>query len=180
MLNACLASLHVQNGGPGQLLVTCNSTDDVVINACGGISELYGAEMIATGCAGAQSCYDSAEMGATRATEEWISFPSDDSLYVYDFARILQEVGEGTKADLVYCDCVYRQEASKGDWPPFNVLDVSPRMGRIDKTTFIMRRKLFKGFPAHPRGWRDGALIEQLMKDGARAVKAPGVLVIHQ
>jgi hypothetical protein len=53
-------------------------------------------------------------------------------------------------------------------------------MGKIDKTNFIIRRELFKGFPPHRRNWRDGALIEQAIRDGAKPAKAPGVLVVHQ
>jgi hypothetical protein len=111
---------------------------------------------------------------------DWLCFPSDDSLYVADFQRIMIETAVRTQADLVYCDMVYKCGSEQNDWKPYSVLESEPRMGRIDKTNFIIRRELFKGFPPHPRNWRDGALIEQVIRDGAKPAKAPGVLVLHQ
>jgi len=81
---------------------------------------------------------------------------------------------------LVYCDCIYRQDPLVGSWPAYRLLDAAPMMGRIDKTNFIVRRELFKGFPPHPKGWCDGALIEQLIAQGVKHAKAPGILVLHQ
>jgi hypothetical protein len=99
---------------------------------------------------------------------------------VADFQRIMIETAVRTQADLVYCDMVYKCGSEQNDWKPYSVLESEPRMGRIDKTNFIIRRELFKGFPPHPRNWRDGALIEQVIRDGAKPAKAPGVLVLHQ
>ncbi len=84
------------------------------------------------------------------------------------------------QADLVYCDMVYRCGTEINNWGPYTVLVSEPRIGKIDKTNFIIRRELFKGFPPHPRNWCDGAMIEQAIRDGAKAAKAPGVLCVHQ
>ncbi len=132
-----------------------------------------------TGLHGAKSSYESADMVAPTAKGDWVCFPSDDSLYVRGFSRIMLETAEKTGAGLIYCDCVYHRP-DEPSWKPYTVLDVSPRMGRIDKTCFILRRELFKGFPPHPKGWSDGALIEQLVAQGVRHAKAPGILVVHQ
>lgn len=136
-----------------------------------------------TGERGAKSCYDSAGMVYQKVKGDWLCFPSDDSLYVQDFNRIMLRTAEETGADLVYCDCVYKANVDSGcdpNWKQYSVLDVSPRMGRIDKTNFIVRASKFAGFPPHPRDFRDGALIESLVSGGIRHAKAPGVLCVHQ
>ncbi len=119
-------------------------------------------------------------MDSTLAEGDWLCFPSDDSLYVADFAKIMIETAVREQADLVYCDMVYKCGSEVNEWKPYSILESEPRMGKIDKTNFIIRRELFKGFPPHPRNWRDGALIEQVIRDGAKPAKAPGVLVLHQ
>lgn len=176
-LNACLASLAVQDK-TSETIVCCNSTDEEVLKAAGLACLYHDVHMEPTGLAGATNPYESASMISIKG--EWVCFPSDDSLYVCEFATIMLRTAERAGADLVYCDCVYRQAPAAGNWPPYTVLDVQPRMGKIDKTCFILRRELFKGFPPHPRGWSDGALIDQLVAQGVKHAKAPGVLVIHQ
>jgi hypothetical protein len=140
----------------------------------------FDAKVMNTGLMWAKNCYDSANIAAKSATGEWLCFPSDDSLYVCKFSEIMLEEAAKNNADLVYCDCVYRQDKAVGSWPNYQVLNTQPKMGRIDKTCFIVKRELFSGFPPHPKGWQDGALIEQLVAQGVRHVKASGILVVHQ
>lgn len=179
-LSACLATLALQDGEK-EIIVCANSGDDDMLIACALVCNEYGAKMLKTGLAGAGQCYESANMVIMGDRNPWLCFPSDDSLYVQGFSQIMLKTAEREKADLVYCDCIYAvgSENNPG-WKPYSVLDVQPRMGRIDKTCFILRRELFKGFPPHPRLWCDGALINQLVKDGVKHAKAPGVLVVHQ
>lgn len=177
MLNACLASLHVQTV-PGQLIVTCNATVPETTQACWNLCELYGARYLPTGYDGALNCYQAANLAHKHAYGDWLCFPSDDSLYAFEFAEIMLDAAGD--ADLVYCDCVYRQDPEKGKWPKYKILETRPNLGMIDKTTFIVRRELFAGFPRHEHDWCDGALIDELIAAGAKAVKAPGALVIHQ
>ena len=172
-LNACVASLNAQEG-PKEILV-CNNGPVLPWIPLGPSGKL-----LQTGAAGAQSCYDSAALAAKDASGDWLCFPSDDSLYVGRFQRIMLEIAASESADLVYCDCVYALGTEKNRWPPYSVLETQPKMGRIDKTCFIMRRSLFTEFPPHEWGYRDGALIEQLVKGGVKMAKAPGVLVVHQ
>ena len=174
-LNACLASLNVQTHR-GSMTVCANSRNSDTLNACKLVCIYFDANYRETGQS-CDNCYDSANLAARETTGEWLCFPSDDSLYVCGFTEIMLAEARRTAAGLVYCDCVYRREPP---WKAYTVLDVEPRMGRIDKTCFIMRRELFKGFPPHPKGWCDGALVEQLVRDGVKTAKAPGVLVLHQ
>lgn len=178
-LNACLASLVVQDG-PYEILICGNHKDDGMLIACGLIADQYGLKVEKTGIAGCENCYESANLISPGAKGEWLCFPSDDSLYVCKFSEIMLATAERENADLVYCDCVYRQDKSIGSWPSYQVLNTQPRLGRIDKTCFIVKRELFPGFQPHSKGWRDGALIEKLVMQGVRHAKAPGVLVIHQ
>ncbi len=178
MLRACLASLDVQDGN-NQQIVCCNSCETHAIEkakaVCGDNATLR-----TTGLVGARSCYESADWVKSEASNPWVCFPSDDSLYVQGFSRIMLQTANLHAADLVYCDCVYRQDKAAGNWPEYTTLETEPRMGKIDKTCFILRRELFRGFPPHPKGWSDGALIEQLVAQGVRHAKAPGCLVVHQ
>ncbi len=170
-LDCCLASLRVQGGE----IVVCDNglLSDAKIH-------FDGAKRLFTGVAGARNCYESANMVYAEAAGEWLCFPSDDSMYVARFADIMLSRAEKTGAGLVYCDCVYALGSEQNHWPNYTVLDSSPRMGRIDKTCFIVRRELFTGFPPHPQNYRDGALIEELVRSGVKHAKAPGVLVVHQ
>lgn len=180
-LNACLASLAVQDG-PNQIVVCSNTLDQDVMTDHIKMTEKYGGECLLTGTWGAKSCYRSANLVHPEIIKgDWVCFPSDDSLYVCKFSEIMLRTAVEKKADLVYCDCVYRKgETANPQWKDYTVLSTEPRMGKIDKTCFILRRELFNGFPQHPKGWCDGALIEQLVRDGVRHAKAPGILVVHQ
>jgi hypothetical protein len=106
---------------------------------------------------------------------DWLCFPSDDSYYVPRFSEIMLEAARAQNLDFVYCDMLY-------DWRPddvYRIMNVEPRSCAIDKTCFLVKREIFKGFPYHESGWNDGAFAEQLVAEGVRHGKAPGVLVVH-
>ena len=170
-LYCCLSSLNAQSGDHEIILCDNGLPIDLLYS---------GVLRLPTGTNGARNCYESANMVYAEASHDWLCFPSDDSMYVARFADIMLGTAAKTGADLVYCDCVYALGSETNPWPAYTVLDSSPRMGRIDKTNFIVKRSLFHGFPEHERGYRDGALIEQLVRSGIRHAKAPGILVVHQ
>lgn len=175
-LDACLATLGTQAENTADIVVCCNSVKDEIIADCKRICDRHGAHMEMTGLAGAKNGYESANMVAGTAKGDYLCFPSDDSLYVQGFSRTML----GVDADLVYCDCVYRVGSEKSRWAPYSLLNTQPRMGRIDKTCFIVKRALFDGFPPHPRNWCDGALIDKLVARGVKHAKASGILAVHQ
>lgn len=183
MLNACLATLDVQDE-PGEIIVCGNHGDEDMLIACGLMADRYGATFKATGRMGCGQCYESANMAAKWATGEWLCFPSDDSLYVQGFSKIMLETAQRESADVVYCDLDYRQGSERSNWKPYTILEASPTMGRIDKTGFIIKRELFNefgGFPQHPRFWSDGQLFNQLVIwKSIKMAKAPGCLAVHQ
>lgn len=122
-------------------------------------------------------CYKAAEQVNREIRADWLCFASSDSYYVPGFAQIMLETAIRCKSDLVYCDCLYDPRLhGRG---VYSVLNVFPEMRWIDKTCFIVRRELFKGFPKHEQDWRDGALVEQFVSKGYRLAKAKGILVVH-
>lgn len=176
-LNACLASIRA-TAPESEIIVCLNCTNEDITKATGLACIYHDAHLIETGMMGARGCYESAEMVSGGAEGEFLCFASDDSLYVQDFSRIMLDMAHSHEADLVYCDCIYRRDGL--GWPQYSVLNVEPRIGKIDKTCFILRADRFNGFPPHEKDWRDGALIEQLIRDGVKYAKAPGALVVHQ
>lgn len=175
-LNACLGTLRLQSS---DITVADNSPTEEISRRIRDVCWAHDTLHVRTGQIG-RTCYDSAEIVVENATNSsrWLCFPSDDSLYVAGFSEIMLATAESENADLVYCDCLYRSE--REGWPPYTVLNTQPKMCHIDKTCFIVRKSLFHGFPEHPKDYRDGALIESLVKSGVRHAKAPGVLVVHQ
>jgi glycosyltransferase involved in cell wall biosynthesis len=124
------------------------------------------------------SPYHSAEYAVKDyATGEFLCFPSDDSYYVPCFAEIMIEA---TKLwDLVYCDMVYDARFNGNCYAAVNV---QPIVNCIDKTGFILRRSWFDEFPGKVIDGpckADGELIEQLLRQGIKHGKVPGLLMVH-
>ncbi len=177
VLEACLATLRIQPE-PRRIIVADNSMAFVGENQS--VCQHFGAMHVHLAYS---SPYEAANwvVGNCNIKQPWLCFPSDDGLTFAGFSEImLHEAERSQTAGLIYCDCVYRQDPLVGGWPAYKLLDAAPTMGRIDKTNFIVKRELFKGFPPHPNGWCDGALVEQLVRDGVTCAKAPGVLLVHQ
>ena len=182
MLNACLATIAVQTPSPADIHVAANSSDMGIFKECERICKNYEAKLHLTAAPGRTS-YDSAEIACDWCNGDWLCFASDDSLYAQGFSEImLHEAERNPKAGLIHCNCVYKQGSITGSWPAYTIMDSAPRMGCMDKTNFIIRRELFKGFPPHPMDYRDGALAEQFVKEHgiSKTAKAPGCLVVHQ
>lgn len=183
-LLCCLASLANQvcmtNGG-FEIIVTCNSIDELEQNTHANVAHKFGAYIFFTAKTfGAKDCYDAAEYVVDIAKGDWLCFPSDDSYYVPLFLGRMLDAAQTHSWDFVYCDMLY---TSKWHGWRYEVMDVKPVRQHIDKTCFILRRELFKGFPGKKNGMpceADGELAEELVKRGVRHGKASGgALVIH-
>ncbi len=183
-LRACLGTLSVQTE-PHEIIVCCNSLQQCQIDMHREVCKEFGAKLYSTGRWGAQCCYSSAEMVIERGKVhgEWLVFASDDSLYVGRFSEIMLRAAREKRWDLVYCDEVYDSPMPLSNYH-YGLLEVKPKLGRIDKTGFILRREWFKRFPGkNPQGsfsMSDGKLIEELVSREIPHGKAPGILVIHQ
>lgn len=128
----------------------------------------------------APGLYEAAEEGAAMAKGDWVCFPSDDSYYVPQFIEIVLKTARDTNADLVYADMVYD---SRWNGRCYSVLESLPACNFIDKTSFVLKKTWLRPFPskvpAPERSPSDGLLIDELVKDGIRHAKAPGILLVH-
>jgi len=103
-------------------------------------------------------------MGAKIAQGEFLCLPSDDSYYVPKFAEKMLNAAAQNSWDWVYCDIVYDERCGHGRYTQVETL---PRLGWIDKMSFILRRNKFPGFPNKPDrdepSCCDGHLAEELV-----------------
>ena len=174
-LNGLLCALAVQTYDRNsiEVWVADNSTADTARAQNVQLAMDFGAMYMHVG---AEECYTAAEAVAPRCTGKWLGFPSDDCYYMPTYVETLVKDAELACADVAYCDCVYdaRYQGHYG------VMVCEPRVGAIDKGGFIMRRELFRGFPAKaPVSFSDGLMIEELVKEQRKFIKAPGVLWVH-
>jgi glycosyltransferase involved in cell wall biosynthesis len=170
-LRCCLASLALQTK-PYEILIACNSDTHEMYAAHLELAKYFEVMLFPT----TGGCYDASnEIAEHYAEGDWLAFPSDDSYYVPRFSEIMLATAEAAGWDFVYCDMVYDRHPEG----LYRVMNAQPRTCAIDKTNFLVKRAVFKGFPPHESDWRDGALAEQLVAEGVRHGKAPGVLVVH-
>lgn len=113
---------------------------------------------------------------AIRATSTFVGFPNDDAYYVPRYLELMVEALNRHQADLAYCDFVINSDMHGR---PYQVYAAAPVTGRIDVGGFLVRRELLiaHGWPDKgPTG--DGALIESLVKQGAKHVRVPMVAYV--
>lgn len=179
-LSCCLASIKLQKLNRECTIgvyVIDNSSSELMAANIKEVCRMFCAEYISYETK--DSCYTVSEMllGTDLVKEDFICFASSDGYYVPGFTQIMLEVVNRLGSDLVYCNCLYDPRLHGRGL--YSVLDTLPEMRWIDKTCFIIRRSLFKGWPPHEKDWRDGALVEAWVKKGYRLDKAKGVLVVH-
>jgi glycosyltransferase involved in cell wall biosynthesis len=138
---------------------TCNLFEDIVYHKTSG------------------DCYSAIEEIYESIETDWFCFASSDCYYVPGFAFLMLEASVRYSADFVYCDCVYDPRLHGRSI--YSVLNTVPENCWIDKTSFIIKKQLFNGFPQHSKDWRDGALVEELVKANVKMCKAKGVLLFH-
>jgi hypothetical protein len=123
-------------------------------------------------------CYFASEYAVEHfATGEFVSFPSDDSIYSLYYAEKLLRLADEKDLELTYCDLVMDGPNDGG------VLSCAAQCCLIDKTNFILKRNRFIPWPGkHPTGGgscSDGALIDELVGQGIRHGKVGHPLCIH-
>jgi hypothetical protein len=178
-LTCCLASLRVQSSKLLDyylyIVIADNSKNTHNIEANKRLALQFDAVWLPG--LGDNSCYETLNVLSKHLCTDWLCFPSSDGYYVPGFCELMLTAGETSGVDFVYCDTLYDPRLhGRGI---YSVLHTHPQERWIDKTSFIIRKKAFKGFPPHPQDWRDGALVEQLVKDKVSMTKAMGVLVVH-
>lgn len=175
-LRVCLSSLAAQRYKNHQIIVTDNADDLAMFAQNKEIAQSWGATYLKTN---GPTCYHSAEEGAKVARGEYLCFPSDDSYYVPFYAWEMLKAARDNDADLVFSDMVY------GRWPhmKYEHWVTEPRLNRIDKTNFLVRRSVFTGFPQKPDSAIacacDGHMVDELVARGAKVVGVAQPLCVH-
>ncbi len=181
-LNACLATLALQTESL-ELIVCINSTDRAMYKRNEAICNRYGALALPTGKMGARCCYSSADIAAKVAKGEWLCFPSDDSIYMPGFSDLMLRAARESNLDLVHCNMVYDPMGLIQKSGRYGLMESRPQINYIDKTNFMVKRKLFKGFPGKKiegHSQCDVLFIEDVMRRGARQGKPDGpILAVH-
>jgi len=120
--------------------------------------------------------YTATEIGAAMATGDFLCFPNQDSYYAPVFAERMLRVAGTTGSDIVYCDFVHGVPGR-----PYHVTESACCVGMIDKTSFILRRSLFPGFPDKHTDYEkaDGLMIEKLARAGVARRRLAECLVFH-
>lgn len=178
MLRCVLAALQVQTEPDIEIIVADNSPHIALNNEHQYVIHQLNDKRFSYRNPRARFCYEAIEQLAPETRGEWLCFPHDDGYYVPVFAqRMLEAAGQDPDAQLVYCDMLYDERM----FGHYDVLHSEPRLGAIDKGSFIIRRELFltRAWPPVPDISRDGIFIEELVRDGALMIHAPGVMFVH-
>lgn len=187
MLRCCLASLAVQTDQDFEVIVADNAPPYEQPKANRLIVQLFDERFSHTDtdcvktCAG-WDCYHSAEYIAAlySVKSEWLCFPSDDSYYMPTFQqKMIAALENQQTAAFAYCDWV-------SNYAAYHAVIAAPRISRIDKTGFIVRRSVFNtfGFPMKSKDKLesiacDGYFIEKLMNEGYVGTKVNEILMVH-
>lgn len=172
----CLQSLILQTFTDWEAFVMDNSDNEAISEAhwaaCGVDPRV---RYIYTPEGHRDSCYHSSTYGARNlARGEWLSFPSDDSYFVPQYAeRMMAVADKNTNLGFLYCDMVWGHDTVH-EW-----MECLPVRGRIDKTNFMVRRDKMPGFNTVDIKLSDGILIEHLVHSGVPHEKVPQPLVVH-
>jgi hypothetical protein len=171
-----LASLALQDE-PKTIAVCTTRENRETINGVKKVCKQFGAKLFDVQ---ADNLYYATLEGIEGTRSDWLCFPNDDSYLMPFYSRIM--IREANKAgwDLVYCDCIYDPRMQKNY---YQVFEVTPVAGRIDKICVMVRRKVFHGFPLieHPQFWTmaDGLFVRQLVKEGVAHGHVPSPSCVH-
>lgn len=176
MLRCCLASLQVQTHRNIEVLVADNTKNQDVSRQHEGVTVELCDSRFRYFNTGLDVCYAATRALAPQCHGEWLCFPNDDGYYVPQFTELMLAGSRG--ADFVYCDMLMDPRL----YGVYHVLKTKPKLYRIDKGGFLIRKSVFEKFdwpPAPDDYCRDGLLVEQLRKARVRMSKAKGVLFVH-
>ena len=174
-LLACLTTLALQTEKDSEFIVTDNTRDLDLAEHNAYFVKLSGSRFKYVRTL-KEECYSSAEDGVRLATGKYIAFPSDDDFIVPAFGELMANKCDTESLDFTYSDGIY------DDWngKRYNIFNTEPRVNRIDKCSFLMRREIFTEFPNKARvSDSDGRLVEELVRKGYRHSKTDGILWVH-
>jgi len=113
--------------------------------------------------------------------QDFCLLTNDDNYYVPIFVEEIQKVIKRENPDIMYFDMVHSYAFDHHPNPiPYQTLITEPLLYRIDIGSFVFRTELGKsvGFKRNDF-FADGAFFEDMKATGARIVKIPKVLFVH-
>lgn len=124
--------------------------------------------------------YAAQNIGARKATGEYLCFPSEDCYYVPGFSQVMLDTAKQTKSQFIFCDMLYDPRYNGLVSPGiYQVVPAWPRLRFIDKSNFIVKRELFTGFQMKEHGYGDFFFVQSLVDKQVPMSKAPGCLMVH-
>ncbi len=185
-LRTCLSSLLDQSMRDFEIIVVDNSVDcpwlDLNQDECCASPRIHyewtadRTSDVPPDCRHKRCLYTATEIGVARATGDFICMPNQDSYYVPVFAERMIRAAEATHCDLLYSDFIHETPSHK-----YIAMESESRVYKIDKTSFILRRESFIGFPDKKTHYEiaDGLMIERLVAAGITRKHVPEVLCAH-
>lgn len=112
------------------------------------------------------------EMSTEMCVGEFVGHTNDDNYYApCYFERMMAPLLRG-EADFAYCDMIHSHYN-------YALFPTAPRLNSIDAGGWIARKQFLPAKWAD-KGWcGDGHYVDQIIQAGARPVKVPGVLFVH-
>jgi glycosyltransferase involved in cell wall biosynthesis len=185
-LRTCLSSLLDQTMQDFEIIIVDNSIGSTWIDLNKDLCRMSDriryewtadrTNVVPSDCRHSRCLYTATEIGAGMATGEWLCFPNQDSYYARVFAERMLKAVDATRCDCLYCDFVLGLPDRR-----YAFVEAACHEGRVDKTAFIVRRELFKGFLDKRTNYElaDGLMIERLAKAGVSRRRVAECLVFH-
>ncbi len=178
-LMTCITSLLVQ-GGDKEIIICDNSDNPDSIQGNESVANLAPHIIRRVDTREIEpkeyACFASANGVYKEAKGDWLCFPSDDSYYVPGYSTIMLEHAKKFNWDLVYCDFLYDPRYN-GCY--YQVVQAAPIARCIDKTVFMVKKEVFKGWALEDTTWCDWLTFKRLIENGAKHGHVPGVMVVH-
>lgn len=190
MLPVCLWSIKGQTHQDLEVIVTDNSEDPATVKlhkqAIVDLKDKRFTHLSTARKIKVSDPYWSAEYAIkTLARGRWLAFPCDDTYLMPQFAERMLRHAQRERSDFVWCRWpVVGQEAAGNQVHPdvgYGVWDI--KLHRTPKTSFIVRRSVFKGFAGKldRAGYcnADYFLSSQMAQDGVRMSCLSDTLLVH-
>jgi len=121
------------------------------------------------------------EKGASLVPEDsYVIFPNEDTHYLPGFLMMVKAAVKECHPDIVVCDFIHELNGYA------QVIEGAPVIGRVDSSTFAMRRNVFdtNSFSnqyedAEMIGIADGLCVVNAVKAGATCARIAAALVVH-
>ena len=120
-------------------------------------------------------------IGLIDSQYDYILLTNDDNYYVPVFIEEIENVIKEQTPDIIYFDMVHSYVIEDQPNPiSYQTLITEPRINRIDIGSFVFKSELGKAVGIRERSSdADGVFFEDMKRTGAKIVKIPKVLFVH-